>query len=146
MKNALAAAVLSLSAVGCALSCTEIGCLGGMTFAMDIASDGAWALQVDDDEVIIDCEFELPADVGEVDCVGVDGWAALEISEADVGYVATLSLYNHAPESVWFGAWRDGESVADITETPEYSEWYPNGEQCDRDNPCRSAVVDVSLE
>ena len=131
--------------VGCAINCTEMGCIGSLTLNLDLAQEGTWALQVESDDVFADCEFELPADVGaEIRC-DADSEVSLWINEADSGYVGTLSMYNISPEEALLSAYLDGELVEEQTIVPEYSEFYPNGIRCDFGNPCRSAVIDVAL-
>ncbi|MFT5680015.1 MAG: hypothetical protein ACI8RZ_000920 [Myxococcota bacterium] len=137
--------LIALLAVGCDISCTEIGCISGLTVNLDIADEGDWAFQIDTGADLIDCEFNLPTDAGIIECTSETVWLEVNLVGEDGDYTGTLGI-SGAPETVILSAWLDGELITEVTESPEYSESYPNGKRCDQDSPCLSAVVDVSLE
>ena len=110
MNTKIKTLAASLLLAGCVppLMCTEIGCLGGLSFGFEVDEPGTWTFELDliEDATVIDtitCVGTLPlSDDADDGCDRSDAFLTLSGSELDPSQqsIAGLTLDNTTPEVV----------------------------------------------
>ena len=140
MNTKIKTLAASLLLAGCVppLMCTEIGCLGGLSFGFEVDEPGTWTFELDliEDATVIDtitCVGTLPlSDDADDGCDRSDAFLTLSGSELDPSQqsIAGLTLDNTTPEVVDVRVFLDDEERLNETFTPVYETFSPNGEEC----------------
>jgi hypothetical protein len=162
---------LAVLASGCEVfthSCTEIGCLDGVTLELTPGggtfADGNYTLELIAETTRSACRFAIPdstpsqGTVGTVDCdLGLDAFIqqaaeCTEMRTADAvsescrplpGQFTLNAQLQATPETLAVRLVRDGVSLVEQTLTPAYETSRPNGPDCDPE--CRQAQVSLEL-
>lgn len=149
LRTLLLATVPLAAACQTFLACTEIGCQDGLSIVLNLDApldDGVWTLEVDTDDGLTTCAFEVSHTCAEGDvCVTSDcdtlAWSA-EQGEVDTVYLwlvtddETVDVYLDDPS---------GTERFAASETVTYETFAPNGEQCGPICTSASLELDVAL-
>jgi len=130
--------VFALAHAGCGSPvCTELGCESNLTFDFDgeYLPAGDYDVSVVSSNGEASCELTIDDDRhSEFDC---SGDFEIEPSVSDVVVYDT-------PETATLEITSDGSDVTSLETTPEYSDYYPNGEDCDLE-ACQVAFATAEL-
>jgi hypothetical protein len=127
-------------------SCTEIGCIDGLsvTFAPALMGKGTYRFDVTVDGTPYSCDATIPLEGSSTVC-GADNVVSIFLSgtELDPSKQSLPGLHvEGTPKSVQIQVHRDKALVADADLSPKYQEVQPNGPHCPP--TCHSAAVDVT--
>jgi len=137
--TALASALLAL-VVGIACGspvCTDLACESNLTFDFDgeYLPEGDYEITVESSNGDAFCELTVHEDrSSDADCAG-----DFEVDPS----VRDVVVYD-TPESAALEITQGGEPVTEIESEPEYSDYYPNGPDCDA-VACQVAFVTAEL-
>lgn len=117
--------------------CTELGCESNLTFDFDgeYLPAGDYEVSVVSSSGDAACELTVEEDrSSESECMGD---FELDPSARDVVVYDT-------PETATLEITQDGDEVTSLEATPDYSDYYPNGEDCDAE-ACQVAFATAEL-
>jgi hypothetical protein len=117
--------------------CTDIGCESNLTFDFDgeHLPSGDYRVVVETSNGNSICDLTVNEDnSSDFDCRG-----ELDVEPS----VRDVVIYD-TPEAAALEITQDGDEVASAEAEPEYSDYFPNGEDCD-DEPCQVAFVTAEL-
>jgi len=117
--------------------CTDIGCESNLTFDFDGEHLPAGDYVVSVATSIGDSECDLTVNEDKSSDFDCRGDLDVEPSVRDVVIYAT-------PETAALEITQDGSKVTSAEAEPEYSDYFPNGEDCD-DEACQVAFVTAEL-
>lgn len=121
--------------------CGLVGCSSSLWIAVPAdLPQGVWTIEIDVDDMSWTCTATVPLPTrDDAACTGVGVIPAID--DADRWHGAAL---HWAPEWVAVRLFHEGELVDEVSQAPEYDEYYPNGKACDR-WPCRDGTVQLDF-
>ena len=127
-------------------SCTEIGCIDGLTvnFEPALMGKGTYTFDVTVDGTAYSCDATIPLEGSSTVC-GKGNVVSIFLSgtELDPSQQSLPGLHvEGTPKSVQIQVHRDKALAADADLSPTYQEVQPNGPDCPP--TCHSAAVDVA--
>ena len=127
---------------GCAVNCTEMGCVGALNVYLQGApADGDWSIELQKDGASQVCHVVLPD--GEPVCS-----SPLSLSVEDLGMtVSWATMMGETGETAHLRVSRDGVLLIDEDIEMKWSDpVYPNGKACDDGMGCSTAEAKFPLE
>ena len=153
--TALAASLTFVTLNACEVeqNCTLMGCTDSFTLMLESSSGplvaANYGFQITFDGTLVDDCVVLISDDAECGggtCIVQNTCALVDAVDLEMTalQLSTLMWEGGVPESVGVSLSRDGEGILERTLTPNYTEFFPNGEECDASG-CLSAEDTLSI-